>query len=521
MSNEGEEKQEEKITYEIKPEYQKSRSLLSKILIFLAIIFIIAIASYGIVKLVPKAVSSLSSIGVSLSSVFKPAEKITVTSSPVAIQSGQPFTLSWTHVSKSDTNGTYSLAYACANSITVKIQNQTIPCEKSYLLGKDTSVTLTAISSKFTTTELPLSLLFSKANETTIAVKGDVVLPITNNAIKNTEGQATTTTSQAPTFVKNTSGPADLVVNLIATGVLNNSNQFITGRTAQVGEKVGIRFEIVNRGSKNTGTWNWGATLPVPPPQNIYSGWNQVSLAPGDGIEFTLGYQRTNPEQNQIIIVVDPSKVVIQNNRENDAQVVRIPAVGGNSGQVIQSYPSYPTYGNNPDLSVQVLAFGTLDSSGTTLTPQTQVYAGQRVGVRFEVTNIGTVNTIPWNFRATISGVVSSSYVSSLEPALAPGQHTTFIVGFDIPNNYSNQSYNSYGNYNNQYPYSNQNAMISITADPFLNTPDTRRDNNNASVIIPISYNSGYNSNYIYYGQNNGYNNYNTQNGYIYYNGAY
>ena len=523
MSNESED-QNKKTIYEIpKVEDEKEHSTLKRVLTLIAIVLIIALASYGIVKLVPKAVSSLSSISVSLSSVFKPAEKIIVTASPLPLQSGQPFTLSWTHTSKSDANGTYNLAYACANSITLKSQsdNKTIACEKLFPLGKETSINLVAISNKSASAELPLSLLFSKANETAITVKGDTVLEIKNPTIQTSVNTSTTTKSQVPK--KSSSSNADLTVNLIATGVINNANQFVSGRVAQVGEKVAVRFEIANIGGKNTGVWNWGATLPIPAPQNIYNSANEISLAPGDRIEFTLGYQRTSAGQNQIVIVADPAKSVVQNDRNNDAKVVKIDAVaGGAEGAVIQTYPGYNSNRNinGPDLNVQVLAFGILDPSTGTLTPQSQVQPGQRVGVRFEVSNLGNTATGQWTFRATLSGVSASTYYSQFQPSLAPGERNTFIVGFDISQNvYGRQQYGPYSG-NNYDPYNtSQNATINIVVDPYLSIAEARRDNNTSSIIIPIPYNSNYNNNYIYYGTNNY--NYNNTNGYIYYNRAY
>ncbi len=126
-----------------------------------------------------------------------------------------------------------------------------------------------------------------------------------------------------------------------------------------------------------------------------------------------------------------------------------------------------PLYGL-PDLTTKILETGYMTSTSTnSFVATTTIPYGSRVAIKFSVTNDGTNLTGLWTFRASIPTESSYIFNSPKQQSLNPGDHISYILGFDqgIPGT---------------------NQMISITADADKSITESNETNNSASANVKI-----------------------------------
>lgn len=135
-----------------------------------------------------------------------------------------------------------------------------------------------------------------------------------------------TTTASAPAF----SGLPDFVVSINATGYLatTSAESFIASSTVPAGSRPAVKFTIKNIGSNVSGSWRFSASIPT---QNayIYQSYQQQPLAPGDSIDYTLGFdQATSGTGQAISITANFDRAVSESNMENNTTSTKITVLG-------------------------------------------------------------------------------------------------------------------------------------------------------------------------------------------------
>ncbi len=279
---------------------------------------------------------------VQLTTNFRSAEDevLAITSDNTLVHSNEPFILSWTHTG-SVTDGVYKVSYQCDENITMSTDsgNTNIPCDTKFTIT-DTSIELTPILKNSRFQAMPITVYFTKDDGTELE---DTVLFVveTNNTSENTptdnsDEQETPTTPTAPTPNQTPgdkteqtieiprddtpiNGKVDLVVRVLKTGILNSdTNEFTEKESILVTDRGGIFFEVINLGTKTSEKWKFNTVLPTTPAYTFNSD-EQEQLAPGDRIEFTLGFDNVVHEtEGTITINIDPGNTLDEVTRDNN-----------------------------------------------------------------------------------------------------------------------------------------------------------------------------------------------------------
>jgi hypothetical protein len=306
-----------------------------KILV-LAILIILLI--FGIVlpiRLIPNASSK---IGSTIGSWFSHNDKVAVSLDRNPIKSGEQVTLSWTGNHRED--GSYILRYACIDNArletSLKQPYENIPCSSDYYFNpSDNAITVSAYSQK-DKVEIPLNISFLQNGSSTTALLADVTLTVEKNTPATTTPPKTATSTvslpprndevvEEPTpitkpkpVVSNPNGTSNIQIAIISTGVLTDSGQYIATTTVKAGTRAALRFIVTNVGDKNTGRWNFTASLPSASIPN-YTSPQQPNIAPGNGSYFTLGFDSLNASTtNTLSITIHGDNIT----RDNTVQTV-------------------------------------------------------------------------------------------------------------------------------------------------------------------------------------------------------
>lgn len=170
-----------------------------------------------------------------------------------------------------------------------------------------------------------LGSVFTPADEPTLSVVPTVVASTTLPFSEATSTTPTTGVQAAPKPVQPTAGAQtsgtyqisgtaaapvalnglpDLMSSIDAIGYLATSSaeSFITNSTVPAGSRPAVRFTIKNIGTNVTGSWRFSASIPTQT-SYLYQSGPQQSLAPGDSITYTLGFDQANRGSGQMISV--------------------------------------------------------------------------------------------------------------------------------------------------------------------------------------------------------------------------
>jgi hypothetical protein len=431
-------------TQAVEEQKKKKPSTGLKVAVLVILIAILAVGILLPIKLVPNAVSSVAS---SITSFFggKKEPKVTVDKSQVNV--GEQFTVAWD--GKLQTDGTYALSYECSTGLhletSINQPNETIACGTPfYFSPNQNSIDLIGFSDTARTVTVKLTLGFLENGASTLDTLGETSTTIINPNVTDTTSVATTTPStNQPTpeetedeetevippstntpRVSNPNGTIDLEVRPIAVGYLNANGDFVASGFVGSNQQAAVRFSIVNVGDKNTGSWSFVAELPSQTDPRFTSA-TQQNLGPGDRIEYTLGFNNmTSAQNNTVVITADPSNQVPERTDANNVARMII-----NNTQV----PGTVSTTGKADLIVRVLDTGVINRSTGAYTAQSSVTSSDKVGIRFEVENIGSVATGAWKFQATLptNDTNNRNYESAFQNALNPGQKGSFTIGFE------------------------------------------------------------------------------------------
>jgi hypothetical protein len=309
-----------------------------------AIIGVVAVLLVGMwlavnaVTMVPRLASVLASAMVSMSSIFVPGERIEI-SVPDVIEAEKPFTLSWDHINKSK-KGTYAFSFTCANDLyfttSLTAGGKSIVCDTPFqsteLKG---NITLTPHTKSIQDLDTDFVISFVENGSDTTSVESRMAATVVPAAHTATNTTPTGTTSAKPrnpgssttrtytytgtSIPSNPNGVVDLRAKVLAVGTLDRTTgEFTASSSINVNARVGVKFEIENVGTRTSSAWAFIAQLPTIPFHSFQSA-QQIPLAPGDKIEYTIGFDSVEIQNKvQILINVDPSSQTYDVDRSNN-----------------------------------------------------------------------------------------------------------------------------------------------------------------------------------------------------------
>ena len=136
-------------------------------------------------------------------------------------------------------------------------------------------------------------------------------------------------------------------------------------------------------------------------------------------------------------------------------------------------------YYGKPDLQVTLLGTGIIDPATKQFVETSYVGFNDEIATRFEVKNIGTNVSGPWNLRINTPSRTTPYYDSATQQSIKPGDKIVYTTSFNNPQTTG---------INTEY----------ITADPLNTVTEDFESNNQITVPIKIegtayTYNNGYN----------------------------
>lgn len=188
-----------------------------------------------------------------------------------------------------------------------------------YVPGVVTRIGTAAVylGSVFTPSPEPVLSVIPTASSTIISF-GDTVsttdtvtvkespAPAIPRQITPTAGQKTTNTIQigGATTTSARSGLPDLIVTINAVGYLSaaSADSFVASSTVPIDGRAAVNFTIKNIGTNVTSPWRFSATIPTQSSYLYYSQPQQL-LAPGDSIDYTLGFDQAYRGTGQTVSV--------------------------------------------------------------------------------------------------------------------------------------------------------------------------------------------------------------------------
>lgn len=300
---------------------------------FIAIICLIAWLSVQIVTVAPSAFSSLASLAEGISSYedtiseeMEDAPAINTTKTNDEINSGDSVTIDW---DDDENTGIYSFAFTCIDGVTVTAMRtdggRAIECDTKYLLGEDTSITLSAESNLPDTVTIPYDIYFKRVGDTDTYRTGNgsfmVASVVKEEATGEVAGESTSeeevvvenTTPTTPTVVpepvieyqyaipaSNPNGFVDLAAKFVNVGG-DVDGRFVAGSLQK--ESTGaFQFEVKNIGTKTSSNWKFTVTLPD---GGNYTSETQRPLKPNERTTLALSINTDDDSSHTFIVVVE------------------------------------------------------------------------------------------------------------------------------------------------------------------------------------------------------------------------
>jgi hypothetical protein len=147
--------------------------------------------------------------------------------------------------------------------------------------------------------------------------------------------------------------------------------------------------------------------------------------------------------------------------------------------------PAVALYGQ-PDLAISLIATGIIDPGSKQFYPTSYAGANDTIAIKFEVKNIGTNVSGPWDLRLNMPSRTTPYYDSGEQISIKPGDRIDYVASFDSP---VTQGINT----------------AYITADPLNLIAESNEANNELTVPLNIqgttyNYNNNYNYGTVSYG---------------------
>lgn len=401
---------------------------LLRVIVIGAILLILVFLSIGIVKIVPKALSSLASATVSIGSIFDGGENATSTNSTntnsngTVIPNGNGFiVVSSSTSSGTDSNATTSLLDLITPKFGSYPTNNYVPTPA----GK------------------PTNKQILEAERRALAERNAG----TNNTNTTSSNGAYTNTSNVSRACVAGEQP-DLAVSILSRGIISKTTgQYIETNNFTTSDTVSIKFKVENRGLCNTGSWNFKAEMPSNnATDQLRTVSNAGAIPAGRAVTGQANFDSPRSGSSNVVFTVTDTSGRdgnISNNVATSALVVTNNGTGGNgnnggNGGVIQNGDG------RADLSVRILQTGILSYNNqfvpaSTVNSTTGAFGGNfrtgdRVAVQFEITNQGRSASGVWNFRAELTGngFPSKNYENpQYESSIPAGGRAVYTIAFD------------------------------------------------------------------------------------------
>lgn len=175
-----------------------------------------------------------------------------------------------------------------------------------------------------TATTTPISVV---ATTTATTTPHTAPKPVVTHPGTSTGGVYQTSTT---TVAANYYGTGDLKTTIDFVGYLtsDSTETFVGGTTVPSGKRPAVKFTIKNVGTNWTGVWRFTATIPTRSATTFVSD-PQQSLAPGESIDYTLGFDNTlRGSAETITISANSSHTASDLNTSNDTASATIDTLG-------------------------------------------------------------------------------------------------------------------------------------------------------------------------------------------------
>jgi len=315
---------------QVTPEQKDSVTKTFAIVGFVAAILFAVWLAVQVVSVIPSAFSSLASIADGVYN-YNADQELTVATKSSVVNTGEPFTLSWTQMNQP---GTYTFSYQCTEGTSIEIINSkdsvaALDCGVTLALGEQTELTVAVTSEKQRFTDVTYTIVFVPDNASIEPIENASQITIVNveiptgtivkeDANENTDdsevtdgvvaGESTTNESSTdtssgnnpvagtPTAVEeiiyeiptsNPNGKIDLNVTYLGVGKLSGKT-FLRSSTIDKDEQGAFQFAVQNIGTKTSGQWDFEAVLPA---GIEYTSGPQVELKPNEKAIITIGFE--------------------------------------------------------------------------------------------------------------------------------------------------------------------------------------------------------------------------------------
>jgi hypothetical protein len=334
------------------------------LIIFVALLVLLAWLSVTIVKSAPSSFASLASLAESVRTfdtsrleqtadnespapTLNLASMLIVTSDTNVVESNGEVLLSWTDTT---TPGSFVFNYECTDGVALAIVEATgiraIECATSYNVGDRNRLRLRVTSETNRFVDVPYSIAFITSEAAGPQAMDNAVLTIVNEAVPltatsvgtpdatgpiptlnepATSVESTTVTEPAPTPtsadteftttptvpfeqeftytipISDPTGRVDLATRFVAVGSLID-NTFVPGTTdLNSPEPVAVQFEVKNLGTKTSADWQYQLTLPT---GETVASDQQAPLRPNERALITVGFPATGITATNLSAVI-------------------------------------------------------------------------------------------------------------------------------------------------------------------------------------------------------------------------
>ncbi len=325
---------------------KKTASQVVKTLAIVGLIALLAAAAWLAVQALRVAPAFISRMGnegaaVTLSSLFshKKDDALSVTLDKTVVNSGEPVVLS---INYPGSTGRYAISYECKDKASFAVQGDAATtttdatCDTPVVVTSASGTLAIVPTTKSRYLDVYMTVAGVDANGQPSADAKDTTLftvvgEATSTAATSTKGAskptvAATKPAATPVYTPTparpvTTGPADLAVTIVGTGVALGNNEFVSTTQIPTASRGAVKFIVENKGGQPSGPWGFTANLPIEGDNDFrYASPLQTSLNAGDKIEFTLGFDQILKESTGTIKITVLPGIETDNAVNNTAQ---------------------------------------------------------------------------------------------------------------------------------------------------------------------------------------------------------
>ncbi len=281
---------------------------------------------------------------------FGNEEKLTLVKNTNTLKSGESAKIAWelSEEAQKDENSTLSFSYGCKSGVYIKVfeteskNYRAIPCNAPYVLPSvtTTEMSIMPVLTSVSSADISYALTYaSKTKDGETVVKNSTMTvvrgtsPITSPVMKREktitkneyepikEGAYVRTTSPSVTPVpakkitkttlvpvrkSDPNGTPDLTVKILEIQTIGNT------------DKVSVKFEVANIGTKLVNSWTFTAVLPTDPAYT-YVSEAQGALYAGERAEMLMTFDKLKSGNNSIVITVDAQNAIKESLETNNS----------------------------------------------------------------------------------------------------------------------------------------------------------------------------------------------------------